>query len=119
MTTYRRRRGPSRHDFSLGQSPAQLRDRSWQACAVKAVTVEGDYTRINLQGLDGSGTGLTRTVSGRSPLRADDLVFVRFRQMSYFDVAAGEPVVVEDAKHAAALARRLITERDGRHVLAA
>ncbi|WP_406068937.1 DUF1707 domain-containing protein [Micromonospora sp. NBC_01638] len=43
---------------------------------------------------------------------------MRAQQMSYFDRNTCEPTVVEDARRAAAIAQRLITERDKEHVLA-
>ncbi|RUL95185.1 hypothetical protein [Verrucosispora sp. FIM060022] len=112
------RQTPSRHDFRLAQNPGHLRDPRWKSYAVKRVTVEGGYSRIALQALNGSGIGPTWTVSERVSLRADDLVFVRAQQMSYFDTAVGEPVVVQDDKRAAWLAGKVITERDRQHILA-
>jgi hypothetical protein len=112
------RRTPSRHDFSLAQSPGHLRDRRWTTYAVKGITVEDGYSRIALQPLSGSGSGPTWAVSERVSLEVEDLVFVRAQQMSYFETAVGAPVVVEDAKRAADSARRLITERDRQHILA-
>ncbi|MEV6692640.1 hypothetical protein AB0M35_14325 [Micromonospora sp. NPDC051196] len=109
---------PSRRDFRLAQNPGRLRDLRWRSYAVKGITVEGGYSRITLQPLNGFGFGPTWTVSERVSLRADDLVFVRAQQMSYFDTAVGAPVIVEDAKRAAGLAGKTITERDRQHLLA-
>jgi hypothetical protein len=111
-------RAPSRHDFSSAQAPGRLHDRRWRSYAIKGITFEGGYSRMTLQPLTGSGFGPARTVSGQLPLRADDLVFVHGQQMSYFDAASGEPVVVEDAGRVARIAQKLITERDKQHVLA-
>jgi hypothetical protein len=94
-------RAPSRRDFNAVRSPSDLRDRRWKSYAVREVVVEKDHSRIVLQPLNGSGAGPTWTVAGQVPLRVDDLVFTRARQMSYFDTAVGEPVVVEDAKRRA------------------
>ncbi|MCZ7422956.1 hypothetical protein O7605_25975 [Verrucosispora sp. WMMA2121] len=112
------RQMPSRHDFRLAQNPGRLRDLRWNPYAVKGVTVESGYSRIILQPLNGSGIGPTWIVSERVSLRADDVVFVRARHMSYFDSNVGAPVVLEDARRAAGLARKAITERDKQHILA-
>ncbi|MGR6322610.1 DUF1707 domain-containing protein [Micromonospora soli] len=85
---------------------------------VEDVTFEGGQSRITFEPLGGSGRRPTWTVSRPLPLRKGDLVFVRAQQMSYFDTDACEPAVVEDARRAAQIAQRLITERDRQHVLA-
>lgn len=99
-------RAPSRRDFNAVRSPSDLRDRRWKSYAVREIVVEKGHSRIVLQPLNGSGAGPTWTVAGQVPLRVDDLVFTRAQQMSYFDTAVGEPVVVEDAKRAARVLRR-------------
>ncbi|HWS35096.1 MAG TPA: hypothetical protein VN408_20445 [Actinoplanes sp.] len=111
-------RAPSRHDFSAGRRSSELRDRSWKSYAVKEVVVDGEYSRIVLHQLDGTGRGPSWTVAGTVPLRVDDIVFTRAKQMSYFDAGVGGAVVVEDARQAAGLARQLITERDRLYVIA-
>ncbi|GAA4954651.1 hypothetical protein [Actinoplanes utahensis] len=112
------RQAPSRHDFSTAQPPGIRRDRDWKTYAVKKVSFGGGYSRITLQRIDGTGSGPAWAVAGQTPLRADDLVFVRNQRMSYFDAASGGPVIAENAGRAAALAGRLVTDRDKDHVLA-
>lgn len=113
------RPAPSRQDFNSARNPSRLRDRSWTSYAVKEIAVENGRSRVVLQPLYGFGAGPTTTIAGRLPLRVDDLVFVRGRHLSYFDSTVGGPRTVEDVKRADALARKLITERDQQHVLAA
>ncbi|MEH0822748.1 MULTISPECIES: hypothetical protein [unclassified Micromonospora] len=118
VTTVSGRRAPHVRDFSVGQRPGDLRDRRWKTHVVDGVTIEGGQSRITLEPLGESERKPTWTVSRPLPLRAGDLVFVRARQMSYFDTGTCEPVVVEDAGRPPAIAQRLITERDRQHVLA-
>ncbi|MEV4658846.1 hypothetical protein [Micromonospora sp. NPDC049301] len=118
VTTVGGRQAPSLRDFSIAQRPSELRDRRWKPYVVKDITIEDGQPRITLQPLSGAGRGTSWTVSELLPLRAGDLVFVRAQQMSYFNRDACEPAVVEDARRAAAIAQRLITERDKEHVLA-
>ncbi len=94
-----------------------MRDRQWKSYVVKGITIEDGQSRITLRPLNGSVQGPYWTVSRPLPLRADDLVFVKAEQMSYFDTDACEPAVVEDVRRAAKIARKLITERDKQHVL--
>ncbi|MEH0986270.1 hypothetical protein [Micromonospora sp. CPCC 205556] len=117
VTAVGNRQAPSVRDFSVTQRPSDVRDRRWKTHVVEGVTIEGGQSQITLEPLGGSGR-LSWTVSRPLPLQAGDLVFVRARQMSYFDADACEPAVVEDARRAAQIAQRLITERDKQHVLA-
>jgi len=118
VTTVGRRQAPSLRDFSATRHPSKMRDHRWKMYAVKGITIEDGQSRITLQPLKRPGREICWTVSGLLPLRADDLVFVRAWQMSYFDTDACDPTVVEDARRAAGIARRLITGRDKQHVLA-
>ncbi|WP_091106580.1 DUF1707 domain-containing protein [Micromonospora citrea] len=118
-TTAGGRQAPSIRDLGVARRPSDMRDRAWKAYAVKGIAIEDGRSSIALQPLNGAGRGLSWTVSRPLSLRADDIVFVRAQQMSYFDADACEPAIVEDARRAAEIARRLITERDRQHVLAA
>ncbi|MFC4017292.1 hypothetical protein ACFOW4_04955 [Micromonospora sp. GCM10011542] len=118
VTTVGGRQTPSLRDFSVERRPSKLRDRRWKSYAVNDITIEDGQSRIVLRSLNGSVRGPNWTVSRPLPLRVGDIVFVRAQQMSYFDIDACEPAVAEDAKRAAEIARKLITERDKQHVLA-
>lgn len=117
VTTVGGRQAPSLRDFSVTQRASEARDRRWKPYAVKGITIEDGQSRITLQPLNGTGRGPSWTVLSPLHLRADDLVFVRAQQMSYFDADACEPAVAEDSRRAAQIARKLITERDKEHVL--
>jgi hypothetical protein len=113
------RPAPNLHDFNVTLRPSGMRDHRWKAYAVKGIAIEDDQTHITLQPLDGYGKAIYRLAAKPLPLRAGDLVFVKSHEMSYYDVRVGEPVVVEDAARVNQVARKLITDRDKRHVLAA
>ena len=118
VTTAGGRQAPSPRDFSIAQRPSGMRDRRWKPYVVKDITIEDGQPQITLRPLNGAGRGTSWTVSELLPLRAHDVVFVRADQMSYFDRDAFEPAVAENARRAATIAQKLITERDKEHVLA-
>lgn len=113
------RHAPSLLDFSVTARPSGTRDRGWKPYAVKGIMFEDGQSRIALRPINGSGRGRSWTVSRPLPLHTGDVVFVKGPLMSYFDSDVGEPAVVEDGRRAAELGRRLITDRDRQHVLAA
>ncbi|MEV4536233.1 DUF1707 domain-containing protein [Asanoa sp. NPDC049518] len=111
------RQAPSLREFNATRSASTVRDRRWKLYAITGITIEDGQSRIALQRIDASTPGPDWAASEPLPSRVGDVVFVRAYQMSYFDIDACEPAVVEDARRAAQIARKLVTDRDKDHVM--
>ncbi|TYB91846.1 hypothetical protein FXF53_29315 [Micromonospora sp. WP24] len=99
------RSAPTRHSFVKAKSLKHLDGivnrrltsvglSAWSPYSLLKLEIEDSETRLTLRRLHTLQPATSWTATSEVPLVADDVVFIKAQQMSYFDISRGEAVTV-------------------------